>query len=122
MRIVVTGGREFTDRSFVNASMDLLYRKYKITLLIEGGARGADRLARDWAERTDVPLRTYEADWDTYGSAAGPIRNQQMIDEGKPHGAVVFPGDRGTADMTERLEKAGIPMFVPSYKATGSMK
>jgi hypothetical protein len=44
------------------------------------------------------------------GKAAGPIRNQRMIDEGKPDLVIAFPGGRGTADMVSRAKKAGIPV------------
>ncbi len=76
--------------------------------LVNGGAKGADFAGRWWAERFGMQVETYEADWDTHGRAAGPIRNQRMIDEGKPDLVLAFPGGRGTADMVRRAEKAGI--------------
>ena len=44
-----------------------------------------------------------------YDALAGHFRNQQMIDEGKPDAAIIFPGGSGTADMANRIKKAGIP-------------
>lgn len=76
--------------------------------IIHGGARGADALAGEWAECFGVPFRVFPANWDRDGKAAGPIRNQRMIDEGKPDLVIVFPGGRGTADMVMRARKAGI--------------
>ena len=49
-----------------------------------------------------------EADWAKHGRKAGPIRNQRMIDEGRPDLVVAFPGGTGTADMVERARVAGI--------------
>jgi hypothetical protein len=48
---------------------------------MQGGARWADALAKEWA-MTKGKLKRFEikADWKRYGSAAGPIRNQQMLD------------------------------------------
>ena len=40
--------------------------------------------------------------------SAGHIRNQVMLDKGKPDVVVAFPGGRGTADMVRRAEGAGI--------------
>ena len=71
-------------------------------------------LARDWACENRIEEWVYYADWDLYGRRAGLIRNQQMLDEGKPTEALAFHPDRnvksGTGDMVSRLKKAGIPV------------
>ncbi len=56
-------------------------------------------------------LKAIPADWDKFGKGAGPIRNQQMIDEGKPDLVVAFPGGTGTADMVKRAKKHGIEVI-----------
>lgn len=111
MRIVVTGGRDFTDKAMVNRALAAVHAKHGIDLLIQGGANGADLLCAEWAWDRGIPVGTFNADWRTLGKRAGPIRNQQMIDEGKPEAAVAFPGGRGTADMIARLESASIPVW-----------
>lgn len=75
--------------------------------IIQGGADGADRCARDWASGSGHRCRTFEADWKAYGKGAGPMRNQRMLDEGRPDLVVAFPGGRGTADMMRRAKAAG---------------
>lgn len=80
-------------------------------IIIEGGATGADSAAYDFAVCSFCQVEEYAADWKTHGKAAGPIRNQQMIDIGKPDIAVEFPGGKGTADMRSRLDKAGIKVL-----------
>lgn len=77
-------------------------------VLIAGGASGADTLVKTLARTFRVTLEEYPADWKTYGRAAGPMRNQRMLDEGKPDAVLAMPGGRGTADMVRRAEKAGI--------------
>lgn len=84
--------------------------------VIEGDARGADRLAGEWAEEQgEQPLR-FPADWEKYGRAAGPIRNQQMLDEGRPDLVLAFSRDitksKGTKDMVTRAHKAGLPVYI----------
>src|ERR1043165_972253 len=111
-RLLVCGGREYTDHLTLHL---ILIDHLPIGVIIEGGARGADTLAREFAQTYDIPFEEYPADWKTYGRAAGPIRNQQMIDEGKPTDAVAFydrprAESKGTADMVRRLKKAGIPV------------
>ena len=108
MRVLVCGGREYADREKLAAVLADLRRTRGITHLIAGGARGADTLAAEWADDQDIPSSIYMADWDGLGRKAGPIRNQRMLDEGKPDLVVAFPGGRGTADMVRRAREAGV--------------
>jgi hypothetical protein len=68
-------------------------------------------LAADWAEKEGVCCETYPADWYTHGKAAGPIRNQKMLDDAFPDVVLAFPGGRGTADMVRRAEKVGVTVI-----------
>lgn len=79
--------------------------------IITGGATGADQVAIDWAIIHWCPYKEYKADWKKHGPAAGPLRNQQMLDEERPDLVVAFPGGKGTADMIRRAKKAGIEVI-----------
>ena len=61
-----------------------------ITYLAEGGQRGSDWWAALWRKENGVSA--FKADWAHHGNAAGPIRNRQMIEEGKPGTAISFVG------------------------------
>lgn len=99
-------------------SWDLIRNKMKDlskdTIIIEGDARGADKMCGWIAEQLGLTVLKFPADWDKYGKAAGPIRNQQMIDKGKPTEAIAFWDgvSRGTSDMINRLKKANIPVDI----------
>lgn len=80
-------------------------------VIIEGGALGADRAAFDWAVCSFAQSEQYEANWDKYGKSAGPRRNKQMLDEGKPDLVVAFPGGRGTAHMVQLAKEHGVPVI-----------
>lgn len=108
MRVLVCGGRDFRDPSFIFRHLTQVQSKRGITLLIHGDARGVDHLAASWAETRDIPVESYPAEWGKYGAAAGPRRNARMLIEGKPDLVVAFPGGRGTADMVRRARAAGI--------------
>ena len=116
MRVLVCGGRDYSDRERVWRTLDELLIPDDDMLpvgantLIHGGARGADLLADAWAVANWVDIDMYPADWKAYGKAAGAIRNQQMLDRGSPDLVVAFPGGRGTADMVRRARKAGVPV------------
>lgn len=122
IRIIVTGGRFYgeeydadhryrplwlLERDHVNETLHGLLWLYNENLLIvQGGAKGADRAARDWANRLDGPRPvTFEADWKRLGRAAGPIRNGQMVAAGADL-VIAFPGGDGTADCVRQAREA----------------
>lgn len=108
MRVLVCGGRNYSDWALLAGVLDGLHRVTPINCIIHGAARGADALAERWAIEKNVARYRFPADWQKYGLAAGPIRNQIMIDRGKPELLVAFPGGRGTADMIRRAQTASI--------------
>ncbi len=108
MTVIVCGGRTYRNLTHVSSVLDSIHEKTPITLVIEGGADGADTCARLWAIQRDVNCDTYKAQWAKFGKGAGPIRNQQMLDEGKPDLVVAFPGMHGTIDMMNRAHAAGV--------------
>ena len=57
--LAVTGGRDFTDKKAVFSTLDRVNRKRPITLLIHGGARGADTLASSWATSRKIPAKSF---------------------------------------------------------------
>jgi hypothetical protein len=92
----------------VFAALDNLHASIPFELLIHGGAQGADDLADAWARERGIVRQMYRPNWKAHGRAAGPIRNQRMIDEGKPTIVVAFTGGAGTADMCRRAIAAGL--------------
>lgn len=111
MRIGVTGSRNMTNLELVRKTLRVFDRNARgLPTLIEGGALGADRLAREAATEMQWHIKTCEANWAEYGRAAGPIRNQEMIDS-YLHVLIAFSGGRGTTDMVARATKAGVPVF-----------
>lgn len=87
--------------------------------IIQGGATGADRAAYDFAEINFCRREEYPADWKRYGKRAGYLRNQQMLDEGKPDLVVAFPGGIGTANMVDLATKAGVKVMMMGTKGSG---
>ncbi len=134
MRLLVSGSRDFTDRK----RLRLLLERCKPAVVIEGGQvtvvrhkraggevtekrYGADWLAKQEAEALGIPVETYKADWHFYRRAAGPVRNQRMLDEARPDRVAAFPlGGRGTWDMVRRAREAGVETDVLSVFVFGS--
>jgi hypothetical protein len=111
MRILVCGGRDFLDRVYLFSVLDKCLTENRNIEIISGMARGADMFAYEWAKENHVKCHEFPADWDRYKKAAGPIRNQQMIDEGYPDLGIAFKGTSGTADMVRRLHNHNIPVL-----------
>ena len=111
MRVLVCGGRDFSDKALLENTLRLWHRVRGVDTIIEGNAHGADRMAGYWARKNRITNLKFPADWEAHGKAAGAIRNQQMLDEGKPDLVIAFPGGRGTADMVKRARKAGIEVM-----------
>ena len=108
MRVLVCGGRNYGNITRVAQTLDALAREGTLTI-IEGGATGADQIARQWWRHySRGEIFTVRADWKKNGKAAGPIRNQLMLDHYKPDIVVAFPGGSGTADMVRRAKAAGV--------------
>ncbi|NLX94715.1 MAG: DUF2493 domain-containing protein [Rhodopirellula sp.] len=110
MRFLVTGGRNFADRDFLFATLDRLRAEHGFTLLIHGDARGADRLAGEWARDRGIQILACPADWKRFGRGACPKRNRQMLAE-KPDLVVAFPGGSGTSHMVIIAEEAGVKVI-----------
>jgi hypothetical protein len=112
LRIIVCGGRDYNDRQGVFINLDVTHEMDTIVEIIEGGASGADALAREWAKNNNVKLTTCPADWKKHGRKAGPIRNREMLAL-KPDFVFAFPGGRGTADMMRAAWQAGVEIYEP---------
>lgn len=109
MRVLVCGGRDYDNYISVNNAIIPYFNKDLV--IICGMASGADELAAKWARKNHVPLQGFLAEWGKHGIAAGPIRNQKMVDEGKPDIVLAFRGGKGTADMVRRARAAGIEVM-----------
>lgn len=114
-RLIVCGGRDWRDAVAVDCVLTVARERSGIAMIITGGAKGADSLAARWAHANAIPYLTVPANWDAHGDAAGPIRNQIMLDMmGEMlDGVIAFPGGRGTAHMCKIAREAGVPVWEP---------
>jgi hypothetical protein len=115
---LICGGRDMLDRRAAFDALDAAHWLLELTGVVEGGQRtpgpdgrpigGGDFWASLWARSHSLPCRTMRADWRRWGRAAGPIRNQQMLDENPIDVTLALPGSTGTLDMIQRSEASGI--------------
>ena len=105
MIAIVCGGMDFTDAARMKAVMDKAVHTLGLEIIIEGGAKGADTLAYEWALAAGISIIRVPANWDKHGNAAGPIRNALMLrillggDKDTKRAVFAFPGGAGTKHM-----------------------
>lgn len=113
MRVLICGARDWTNKEAILEQIPL-----ETTVIIEGDATGADKMAGELADELGIEKEVYPAPWEEYKAKypypmwlkAGTDRNKQMLVEGKPDLVLAFHNDidnsRGTKDMTNRSRKA----------------
>lgn len=106
LKIIVCGGREFADYQLVRAVLQSL----NLSVVVQGTAHGADRLAARAARELGVETVSCHANWDEYPRRAGMIRNREML-EHTPSAVIAFEGGPGTANMVSIADKAGIAVY-----------
>lgn len=124
-RILVTGSRHCTEGQAAMVREHLrgtLLRHRPPAVVVHGQCPngGVDLVAHRFAERwPDAEPEPHPADWGRHGRAAGPIRNQAMVDLGADIClAFPAPGSRGTWDCIRRAADAGIPVQVWPLSST----
>ncbi|MEU8920391.1 SLOG family protein [Kitasatospora sp. NPDC048545] len=117
-RILVTGSRAWSDRARLEWALGVAFKAFRPIVVVHGACpTGADAMAAAWAQRAGVGVEAWPADWVAHGRAAGPRRNQAMVDAGARYVlAFLLPNSRGTEDCVRRAEAAGIP--VRRFEAT----
>lgn len=107
VRVIVCGGRDFTDYERVASVLDRLHAMRPFWGVWHGNARGADTCADRWCRERGVKVFPVPAQWSKHGRRAGPLRNQAMLGNGIDL-VVAFPGGAGTEDMVKRAHDAGV--------------
>jgi hypothetical protein len=77
MKIAIIGSRGFNDYHRLNDVLNPV--KSKISLIVSGGARGADSLAEKFAKENNIPTQIFLPDWDKHEKKAGFLRNVDII-------------------------------------------
>ena len=116
MRVLICGDRKWTNRAKVLKTLSQIHTEKLVTLVIVGGASGADTIGEQVAKDLGIATARFDANWDFYDKAAGPIRNQWMLNFGKPDLVLAFHSDlensKGPKDMVNRARKAKVEVRV----------
>lgn len=107
--VCICGGRDYTGTVADAEFLDSLHKVRRFTMVIHGGAPGADAFGLKWAISSGIRHRAFPADWETHGKAAGPRRNAEMA--ARADLVVAFPGGRGTEDMVRKARRSHVPVL-----------
>lgn len=124
LRLLVTGSRHWPVPSLVRNDLHSWFILPEVTtLVVVHGAcpTGADLFAQEFCDEyeswspffgKDLIPEPHPAHWHTYGSAAGPIRNQEMVDLGADI-VLAYPAadSVGTVDCMTKAVAAGLTVI-----------
>ena len=118
-RVIICGGRDFSDTGLCFDSLDLCLAGYEAVEIVSGHASGADLLGEAYARAHGLKLSVFKADWKQYGRGAGPVRNRQMLEYAMEETALViafWDGEsKGTKNMIDQARKAGSEVKIVRY-------
>ena len=114
MKVIIAGGRNIHDYELVKEA--IAEAGFPISTVVSGGANGVDRLGEQYAMDMNLKLNIFEADWETHGRAAGPIRNRKMAENAEALIAIWDGKSRGTKNMIETATKKGLLVYVKEVK------
>ena len=108
INLAVVGSRDFTDYDYMKS----ILRWYDIKCIISGGARGADKLAERYAIDNGIKYKEFPADWDKYGKRAGPLRNQEIVNNSDEIVAFWDKSSPGTRNTINIAKQNGKPTYI----------
>lgn len=111
VKLAVVGTRTFQNYALLCKTLD----NYQISLIISGGAAGADKLAEIYAKEKNIPIKIYYPEWEKYGKSAGPIRNEFIVRESDCVIAFWDGISRGTLSSINICKKMNKPLTIIKY-------
>ena len=124
-KILVCGCRNFDDTDLLNITLSNVLTELKDEKceFVEGGAKGADSLAKKFAEEHGIPVKEFPADWKCYGRFAGPIRNKKMLEYGNTGNSMLVAfwdgKSKGTKNMINLAQRARLEIQIVNFSSNG---
>ncbi len=112
MKVGVIGSRGFKDYDLVVKTLS----RIDITLIVSGGAVGADTLGERYAKENNIETKIFLPDWKKHGKVAGFLRNTDIINESDTIVAFWDGNSKGTADSIGKANKLNKPVIIVNYE------
>ena len=114
--LAIVGTRTFNDYKLLKKKVDEINKKTKINLIISGGAKGADKLAEQYAKENKIPTKIFIPNWKKHNRAAGPIRNKLIIESSDKVIAFWDQISKGTLSSINLAKQMNKELVVINYK------
>lgn len=111
MKVAVIGSRTFNDYELLRQTLS----KLEITLVVSGGAKGADSLGEEYANANNIPTKIFLPDWEKYGKSAGMLRNSDIINEAEIIVAFWDGESKGCKDAIAKANKLNKKVLIISF-------
>jgi predicted Rossmann fold nucleotide-binding protein DprA/Smf involved in DNA uptake len=108
MRVGIVGSRDFTDADQI---LDIITSFPPGTVIVSGGAAGADTIAAACAERCGLAVEIHPALWDKHGKRAGFMRNRVIV--ANVDRVIAFFGPSGITPGTYSTVRLALEARVP---------
>jgi predicted Rossmann fold nucleotide-binding protein DprA/Smf involved in DNA uptake len=121
---LIVGSRTFNNYTAFEQKVDYLLQNYSDVVIVSGGAKGADALAKRYAKERGLQYVEFPANWDKYGKTAGYIRNEEMhkyIAQFEKRGCIAFwdGKSRGTQHNFPLAKKYNTPLKIVKFSVGG---
>lgn len=110
--MIIAGSRTGFTFSDVSEAMRNSGLDVEVTEVVSGTARGVDRLGEEWANKNNIPIKRFPADWEGEGRAAGHIRNRRMGDYADALLVLIYNDSRGSTGMMNYAKQKGLKVYV----------
>lgn len=113
MRLIIAGSRHIVDPFDLNDALSFFnLTATRVSAVLCGECRGADKLGSLWAKENDIPVESFPADWGRYPQQAGHLRNAAMAADAEAL-LVLWDGvSRGTKSMIRCAVKENLPVML----------
>lgn len=108
--MLICGSRDWSQTVLLKERIASLDKQR--TTIIHGGARGADEQTGKLAAQLGIPAQSYPPDYESFGTSAPHVRNDEMLKHADRVLAFWDGKSRGTKSVIDKARKLGIPTEV----------
>jgi len=118
MKLIIAGSRDLlVDSELVNQLVS--YFRLKVEEVVSGSGGNVDEAGEDYSSVfLEKDAKTFKANWQQEGVAAGPIRNSRMADYGDRLLLIWDGTSKGSSSMKKEMLKRKKPIYEVILKVT----
>ena len=116
-KLAIVGSRDFTDYALMKKVLDPQLEK--ISLIISGGAKGADTLAQRYAKENGIPIHIYYPNYKEFGYSAPLRRNVVIANLAERMVAFGYADSKGTRHVVNKMAQLKKPYIFIQLSGCG---